>query len=167
MIRLRDLLEQLGQLDSVRDEILRRVPFLKSFNVSNHPRDPKRLEAQRVVYNKDVRTTMGDDIITFPQFNVSSNVTYYPHVVDAYTFHNFVVKNEIHAMQPKDMDDLTFRVFLYAKKSLEDKLSYSKELMVPTGEPIPTQDMNDIVNAMNKTFFEIEEYTKNHNIDLF
>jgi hypothetical protein len=167
MIRLKHLLEQTQTADTMHAQLVKRVPFLKSFNVYEHPRDPKRFEAQRVVYNKDVSTTMGNDIITFPQFNVSSEVIYYPHTIDEHTFHYFIVKNAFHVMQPKNMDDLTFRVLLYAIKSLQDKFSYSKELMLPAGRAIPDQDMHAIVNSMNRTFFEIEEYTNKHNIDLF
>ena len=167
MIRLRDILEQRESGESVRDEIIRRVPFLREFNITRHPRDARRLEAQRVAVNKEVTTTMGQDIITFPQFNVSSNITYYPHQVDAYTFHNFIVKNEFHVMQPADMDALTWRVLVVAIRGLQDTMSYSKELMVPTGHDIPKQDMDSIIAAMNKTLFQIESYTNTHNISLF
>jgi hypothetical protein len=167
MIRLKPLLERNGSAETVRETLLRRVPFLKSFQVTADPRDALRLSAQRIAYNRDVTFKLGDDLHVFPQFNVVSNVTYYPHVIDSNTFHYFTVKNEFAVMQPDNMDDLNFRVFRYAINSLQDKLSYSEELMIDTADSIPTQDMDRIINQMNKTFFAIEEYTTEQRINLF
>ncbi len=151
----------------IKDILIKRIPFLKEYKIFGHPRDPKRLEAQRIAFNMNVTTTMGDDIITFPQMNVSSEVTYYEHVIDEYTFHHFIIKNTIHAMPPDDMDELTRKVSIMAFKMFSEKISYGKEVMVKTGSDIPAEELDAIINDMNGNLFYVEDYTQTHRIDLF
>jgi len=153
--------------DDVKSILLKRIPFLKEYKVFKHPRDENRLEAQRVVYNENVRTMMGDEVLIFPQYNVSSNIFYYPHTVGDNTFHHFIIKNGFHVTKPEGMDDLLFRVFIIAKKQLETNLSYSKEIMVKNGEQLSKYELDKIINEMNGVLFKIEEYTKKHHINLF
>ena len=152
---------------SIKDILIKRIPFLKEYNIFEHPRDPERLEAQKISYHKNIKMKMGDDIITFPQYNVSSDIIYYPHKIHDNTFYNFIIKNELHAMQPKEIDNLTFRVFLMAKKKLEENLSYSKEIMIKDGDELSKDDLDKIINEMNGNLFKFEEFTNKHNIDLF
>jgi hypothetical protein len=161
------LRENLQSNNNIKDILIKRIPFLKEYNIFKHPRDEKRLEAQRVVYNENVKVMMGNDILNFPQYNVSSNIIYYPHKIDDNVFHNFIIENKLNTMQPKEMDDLTFRVFIMAIKQLEEKLSYHKEIMVKNNEEIPKNELDKIINDMNGTLFKIEEFTQKYNIDLF
>jgi hypothetical protein len=135
--------------------------------VFKHKRDKKRLEAQRLVFNENVKVKMGDDILNFQQYNVCSEIVYYPHKINDNTFHNFIIKNTFHTTQPKEMSDLTFRVFLLAKKQLEKSLSYNKEYMVKNNEKFPSYELDKIINEMNGVLFKIEDFTKNYSIDLF
>lgn len=89
------------------------------------------------------------------------------HVINDITFYYFIIKNSFHVMQPKEMDDLTFRVFLHAWKQLEKKLSYSKEIMIKNDEFITKNELDEIINDMNGVLFKIEEFTKTHSINLF
>jgi len=111
--------------DRIKDQLIKRIPFLKEYNIFENPRDPHRLETQRIVYNKDVQVVMKDEIATFPQLNVSSEVYYYPHEVNDITFHYFGIKNDFHPMPPEDMDELTRRVIFYMFNALRDKI-YTK-----------------------------------------
>jgi hypothetical protein len=144
-----------------------RIPFLKQYNIFKNSRDEKRLEAQRMIYNKNVKVMMSSDILNFPQYNVSSEIIYYPHKINDNTFHNFIIKNAFHTIQPPEMDDLTYRVFLVAKKQLEEKLSYNKEIMLPNNEKISKEELDKIINDMNGILFKIEEFTEKHSINLF
>jgi hypothetical protein len=65
------------------------------------------------------------------------------------------------------MDDLTFRVFIIAMKGLNETLSYNKEIMVKNNEEIPKNELDRIINDMNRTLFKIEEFTQKYYIDLF
>lgn len=161
------LRENLESNNNIKDILIKRIPFLKEYNIFKHPRDEKRLEAQKVVYNENVKVMMGNDILNFPQYNVSSNIIYYPHKIDDNVFHNFIIENKLNTIQPKEMDDLTFRVFIMAIKQLEEKLSYHKEIMVKNNEEIPKNELDKIINDMNGTLFKIEEFTQKYNIDLF
>lgn len=165
---IRNLLrESLGVDISIKDVLIKRIPFLKEYNIYDHPRDSSRLEAKKISFHEDVKVMMGDDIITFPQFNPSSEVIYYEHKINDNVFHHFIIKNNLHAMQPDDMDDLTFRVFLHVKGKIEDNLSYKNEYMVKDGEVIPDDVLDGIINDMNKTMFKFEDYTNKHSIKLF
>ena len=164
---IREYLNENVITTNVKDILIKRIPFLKEYNVFKHPRDEKRLEAQRVIYNENVKVMMGDDILNFPQYNVSSEIIYYPHKINDNIFHNFIIKNQFYAMQPKEMDDLTFRVFLMVKKQLEEKLSYKKEIMIPNSEDIQKNELDKIINEMNGILFKIEEFTEKHSINLF
>lgn len=161
------LRENLESNNNIKDILIKRIPFLKEYNIFKHPRDEKRLEARRIVYNENVKVMNGNDILNFPQYNVSSNIIYYPHKIDDNVFHNFIIENKLNTMQPKEMDDLTFRVFIMAIKQLEEKLSYNKEIMVKNNEEIPKNELDKIINDMNGTLFKIEEFTQKYNIDLF
>ena len=151
----------------IKDILIKRIPFLKEYNIVDHPRDSERLEAQKISYHKNVKMKMGDDLITFTQLNVSSDIIYYSHKIHENIFHNFIIKNQLHAMQPKELDNLTFRVFLMAVKKLEEDLSYRKEIMIKGGDDLSKEVLDIIINEMNGTLFKFEEFTNKHYIDLF
>lgn len=150
---------------SVKDSLLKRIPFLKEYNIFEQTNE--RLEAQRVSYHQNVKVIMGDEILNFEQYNISSEFTYYQHKVNENIFHNFVLKNQTHPTQPKEMDDLTFKIFLMAKKQIDNKLSYNNEVMIKVGEVFDEIKLSEIINEINKKLFEIEEFSKNNNINLF
>lgn len=152
---------------NVREILLKRVPFLKEYKVFKHPRDERRLQAQRIVYNKDKKILIDGEILIFPQYNVSSEITYYPHTVHEKTFHYFTIKNEFFVSQPEDMDDLKFKVFIILKKQVENKLSYSQEIVTAENQEIPRHELDKIINDMNGVLFKIEEFTEKNYINLF
>lgn len=163
--KLREYLTEQKSNDSIKNTIITRVPFLKDYKIFKNHKDENRLETQKIVYNENVKVMMNNEILLFPQYNISSEVIYYPHTINDITFHNFIVKNEFHTSQPKDMDDLTFKVFLIAKNLLEKNLSYSKELRLKSNEQIPVVELNQIINDVNGTLFKLEEYTEKHNLN--
>ena len=65
------------------------------------------------------------------------------------------------------MDNLTQKVIMHVFKMQSDKISYSKEIMVKTGDNIPAEELDKIINDMNGNLFKLEEYTNNANISLF
>lgn len=151
----------------IKNELIKRIPFLKEYNIVEHPRDKNRLVAQRIILNKDIKFMMGDEILNFPQFNISSDIIYYPHKVSDNIFHNFIIKNEIHPVKPKEMDDLTFRVFLMTIKSIEKNLSYNKEIRINDTSELSKNELDSVINDMNKNLFELEEFTNKYNINFF
>lgn len=160
--------EQVGRTNNIRNILIKRIPFLKEYEIYTNPRDKRRLEAKRIVYNENVPIIMGDDILIFPQYNASSEIIYYPHQINDITFHHFNIKNKFHMVQPKEkMDNLSFRVFLAVTTELEKKLSYRKEVILSHNEDITENELNEIINEMNGNLFKFEEYTKKINIDFF
>jgi len=169
MIKLiiNESLNEYVDTSNLKDVLIRRIPFLKEYNIFKHPRYKDRLEAQRVTFNEDVQMMMGDEILNFEQFNVSSNVIYDTHVVNDNTFYSFTIKNELIPTHPEEMDDLTFKVFIMMLKKTEEKLSYHKEVMIQKGEGFPKSELDAIINDMNGILFKIEEFTQKHSINLF
>jgi hypothetical protein len=110
---------------------------------------------------------MGDEMVTFPQLNILSEIIYDEHKINENTFHYFTIKNDISVMPPDDMDDLTRRIIVQVFKMQSDKISYSKEIMVKTGDNIPAEELDKIINDMNGNLFKLEEYTNKANINLF
>lgn len=161
------LIEEEISSDNIKNILIERIPFLSVYEIFEHPRDKNRLQAQRRVQNENVKMMMGDTILTFPQYNILSEIIYYPHRVYENTFHNFIIKNQFFPLQPKEMDDLTYHVFIEALKLMREKLSYSNEIMVKDGEEIPKKVLDKIINDMNGILFKVEEFTEKYSIDLF
>jgi hypothetical protein len=153
--------------ENIKDILIQRIPFLKEYNIHSDSKDTKSLKAQRVIFNQDVKMVMGDKVITFPQYNVSSEIYYYQNKINDNIFHGFTIKNAFHVMQPKEVDDLTFRVFLLAIKQLEQNLSYRNEIMVKEGTSLTKNQLDKVINDMNGVLFKIEEFTEKHSINLF
>ena len=164
---IRQYLNENIDTTSIKNILIKRIPFLKEYNIYDNPRDDKRLEAQRIVYNKNVKVMMGDDLLTFENYNVSSYITYYSHKVHDNTFHIFSIEHKFHTTQPEEMDKLTYRFFLIARKFLQENLSYYKEIMVPNNQEISKEQLDQVINDMNGNLFKIEEFTNDHSINLF
>ena len=164
---LREYLNENINPTNIKDILIKRIPFLKEYNIFKHPRDNKRLQAQRVIYNENVKVIMGDDILTFPKYNVSSNIIYYSDKIYDETSHHFIIENKFHILPPEKMDDLIFRVFIMVTKQLEEKLSYHKELITANNENISKNELNEIINDMNGVLFKMEEFTEKRYINLF
>jgi len=151
----------------IKSILLKRVPFLKEYNIFNDGSDDERFKAQRISGHDGVTFKMGDDLLNVDRFVVHSEVTYYPHVINDITFHYFIIKNRFIIPEPGDMDELFYRIIIFTLDALSEKYSYSKEIKVRTGERISDEQLDKIINDMNKNLFAVEEYTKKHNIDLF
>jgi hypothetical protein len=154
--------------NSVKELLIDRVPFLKDYNIFDNPRYPEDLTSQKITYNENVKFFTKDrETILFSQFNVSSEIFYYPHKINENTFHYFIVKNEFFITKPEGMDDLTFRVLLMMFKHVEENLSYRGEIMVKENETIPEDELDRIINKMNESLFKLEEFCDKHYIDFF
>lgn len=136
-----------------------RVPFLKEYNFFSRKNG---IQAQKVSFHENVRKMYGEEIVNFPQFNVSSEFVYYKQVINETNFHNFILKNSFHIMQPKNMDDLNFRVFNAAMRQVENKYSYSYET-----SDITEEELNKIINSLNEILFKIENFSGENNTSLF
>jgi len=159
--------ENTNESTKIKDIIINRIPFLKDYNIFKNRRNEDRLDAQLVKYNEDVTMMSGDSILLFPQFNVSSEITYYSNKIGDNIFHNFIIKNSFHVIKPEELDDLTFRVFNFALRQLENNLSYNNELMLPADVDIPKDEFDKIINEMNRILFKIEEFTEKHYLNLY
>jgi hypothetical protein len=141
-----------------------RIPFLKEFKFYKRPNG---VEAQKISFHENVKKMFNKEISIFPQFNVSSEFIYYIQPIDDNIFHHFILKNKMHAMQPQNMNDLEYKVFIMALKQLEEKNSYSYELMINKNNQIDTDELNNIINDINGKLFRFESITDDNNTSLF
>lgn len=148
-----------------KEYFLVRIPFLSDYNFFERKNG---IEAQRVVYHKNIQKLYKNDIITFKQFNVSSEFTFYVHRVNDATFYNFIIKNQFYPMlDDNTLSPLEEKVLMMGIKSIGEQLSYSQELMVKDNESIDEDKLNEIFNKINKTLFDIEEESKANDTPLF
>lgn len=153
--------------EKIKEILIRRIHFLKEYNIFEDERDPERLHAQRVSYHKGVKRVVDGEVYVFPGYTTASEVFYYPHKIRENIFHYFIIKNTFHISKPQNMDDLMYRVFIMAKKQMEEKYSYRKEFLLKDGESFPLSSMNSVINGMNKNLFEFEEITEKMGVPLF
>ena len=156
-----------GVLNSIRDRIIERVPFLKEYDIYEDRRHPKDLRSHKITYHKNVKVKMGDEIVTFKQYNVTSKVIYYSQKIHDNTFHYFHIENNFAVMPPDDMDDLTVKILFNMLNKVSDDLSYGYEIVVKDGDEFPMDEFDNVINEMNGVLFRFEEYTEKNNIDLF
>ena len=148
-----------------KEYFLVRIPFLSDYNFFERKNG---IEAQRVVYHKNIQKLYKNDIITFKQFNVSSEFTFYVHRVNDATFYNFIIKNQFYPMlDDNSLNPLEEKVLMMGIKSIGEQLSYSEELMVKDNESIDEDKLDEIFNKINKTLFDIEEESKSNDTPLF
>lgn len=152
---------------SIKDMLIDRIPFLKEYDIYTDNRYPKDLKSHKITYHKNVKVKMGDDFVTFKQYNVTSKVIYYSQKIHGDTFHYFYIENDFAVVPPDDMDDLTVNVLFRMLKKVSEDLSYGDKIIVEDGEEFPMEELDEIINDMNGNLFRFEEYTENHNIDLF
>ena len=156
--------ENLGDIIFDENYFKRRIPFLKEFNFYDRR---NRIEAQRISYHENVRKMYGDEFFVFPQFNASSEFVYYKQNINDVTIHNFIIKNSVHPMQPNNMSDLHYKIFIMALKQLEEKNSYSHEIILNKNEEINNVELDEVFNNINKRLFKFEEFSDENNTSLF
>jgi hypothetical protein len=144
-----------------------RIPFLKDYNFFEDLYNKGTVKAQRIVFHKNVQKVYDDSVVTFPQFNPSSDFTYRVEKNNVRTIHYFSLKNSFAIVQPKNMPDLDFKIFLIMTNQAEKKLSFSDEIRLEGDDKIKTEDVDRIINSMNEKMFKFEEVAKYNNAPLF
>lgn len=144
-----------------------RIPFLKDYNFFSDMRKQGTVTAQRIVFHKNVEKVYDNSVVVFPQFNPVSNFTYHTDNNGDRTSHRFSLKNSFAIMQPSNMDDLDFRVYLMAMKQMDDKLSFYDEIILRNGEQLSQTVIDKIINGLNEKMFKFEEVANQHNAPLY
>lgn len=146
-------------VDTTPEELMRRVPFLKTFKNFS---DNTRLQFQKVTNNENVELYNKDgEAILFKQFNLSSEFNY--SIVDMYDGrHRFMVslKHQTWLMPPEVKDreqELYYRVMTMAMTKQMESLGYSYDEVLEQETLMPEQ-WNEIVNKLNESFFKLENY---------
>ena len=141
------------------EELIRRVPFLRHFK--NYS-DDTRLKFQHMTYNENVELYNPDgEPILFKQFNLSSEFNY--SVVDMYDGrHRFMLslKHQTWLMPPEIKEPeqaLLYRVMTMAMTKQMESFDYTYDEVLEQ-ETLTKEQWNEIINNINKSFIELEEY---------
>ena len=146
-------------VDMAPEELIRRVPFLRHFK--NYS-DDTRLKFQHMTYNENVELYNPDgEPILFKQFNLSSEFNY--SVVDMYDGrHRFMLslKHQTWLMPPEIKEPeqaLLYRVMTMAMTKQMESFDYTYDEVLEQ-ETLTKEQWNEIINNINKSFIELEEY---------
>jgi len=146
-------------VDMAPEELIRRVPFLRHFK--NYS-DDTRLKFQHMTYNENVELYNPDgEPILFKQFNLSSEFNY--SVVDIYDGrHRFMLslKHQTWLMPPEIKEPeqaLLYRVMTMAMTKQMESFDYTYDEVLEQ-ETLTKEQWNEIINNINKSFIELEEY---------
>ena len=146
-------------VDITPEEIVRRVPFLRNFKNFS---DKTRLQFQHISNNENVSVYNKDgEPILFKQFNISSEFNY--SIVDMYDGrHRFMLslKHQTWLMPPELKEPeqaLFYRIMTMAMTKQMESLSYSYDEVLEQ-ETLTEEQWNQIINDLNKSFFELENY---------
>ena len=161
------LFEIIGKIDPnfnipINKQLTNRIPFLKEQNIFENT--PDYFNAQKISDNFNYTIFIGEDMVTFKQYNLVSEIHYSKRQIHDNIFYNFSVKNSFYYDIPKEIDNLTMTVFIHAVKMMADKLSYRKEIMLKEDEPFNSTMLSEVINDINKTIYEFEEYATRHKL---
>jgi len=140
--------------DLSAEYLIKRIPFLKSMN--NNSTD-KATGFQKIIYNSNVEIMMGDEIYTFPNFNTVIEFTYSKYQIHDKFEYNFSLSFELIMTKPEGMDSFVYTALNIANNMQMKKLSYYNSFVI-RDEHIPENNLNQIINDINKHFFEFEEF---------
>ena len=172
--KLKEELNNIVPKEFTVDYFKKRIPFLKNYDVitdpevNPHPRYKDAIKLIKQSFNSNFQSKIGDEIYTFPHFNIVSEFRYSSNIIRNNVFYNFSIENHTYITQPEEMDELLYRTFLTAG-NLKEKQDFSKnyEIFFPIGEQIPKSKLDEIINDINRRLFNIEEFTDSIGLSLF
>lgn len=149
------------------NEIIKRVPVLKSYNKFNNGKYSIEFQKLSDPYlNKKLYNST--ELINIESINIVSEfVVSYRYFNEAKWFY-FYFKNEIIMHLPKNMSNLEITIHQIVNKLMKEKYSFSKEIMLKDGKNSDPNLFNIIINELNKKTFEFDEYLQKHyHIDFY
>jgi hypothetical protein len=173
-----------NQENSIIDSLLERVPFFKHYNiVTLYDKDNKignipdessniseSLQLERHNEPKDKNFTTKDSSIILPSFSVMVEFKYLNYFIDRREYPNdifyiFNLKFDHYFSIPKNVNQIELQTLIIILQTYAEKhLSYHNEIHIKEGDPFPLEKFNQIINELNKTLFEQENYMKEQNL---
>ena len=134
-----------------------RIPFLKTFeNISSD----KCTAFQKIVYNSNITIPIGNDLYTFPNFNIVSEFYYSKYQRSENMFdYTFSLNHEIIISKPKNMDNLLYSIINIAENKISKDNSFTKEFI--NEKSLSEEDINKVINDINGNLFKFEDYIMN------
>jgi hypothetical protein len=165
---------------NIKDILLKRVKFLNDYDIQE--REGNSLYAKKVKFYKNIpinNILNIEDLYVIPKLKVTSMVGYFvrtPETPRQFKSMKEIPANEIHhtfyvdfilSVEEYQEDTDTPRKYYIAAMLQNNQLKYEEDIITKDGEPISEEDLNRIINNINKFLFRVEEYTDINNIPLF
>lgn len=168
-ILLRESLNEIEQSRLTVNYFKERVPFLRD--------SYQGVETDKVIQIHTTRKDHSDamihapnadqEFIKFKYFKTGVNFEYRKGLVSGNPndiIHVFELIPMV-IMEPISDNKVFVSVFQRVMDEQMRKLGTEETIQLPKGKDIPDEEMDKVVNNMNKTFFEFEEFLKNYGIE--
>jgi hypothetical protein len=100
---------------------------------------------------------MGDEMYIFPNVNTVIEFTYSKYQIREKFEYNFSLSFELIMTKPENMDSFVYTAINIANNMQMKKLSYYNSFVIPD-QHVPENTLNEIINDINKHFFQFEEF---------
>jgi len=161
--------------DITPNYLINRIPFLKDYELFTHQpirSQPINFKLDKNVGTENVMLKNGDDIIKIPLISLHSECGYYKNVgfydnKPSGGSHEFYLKNNIYFRAPEDMSSLEAMSYRMIYKHIGENFSYSDTLYFKDSEIITKEELDRVINEINRKFFAFEEFSEKHNLLFF
>ena len=162
--------ENLEWGDVTPEYLINRIPFLKDYELFTYEpsrSQPIHFNLTRNVGFENVELGFGDNLVTMPAISIVSKFSYYQHRSSTGFGHIFVLDNNMYVRTPEDMSSVEAMAFRLIYKHTGENYSYSEEIYLNENEELTKEELDRVINEINRKFFAFEEFTDKNNIPLF
>lgn len=163
--------QEVQRFNEIVEAIIERVPSLKQYEKFDKEKQDllsSRFKRQENYGEKIIATK--DKMVHFKDYYIFSElVISYRHFND-FKWYYFTFKNELLPILDEkiETDKIFNKVFMTAIRMTNDNFLLSKEIRIPEEEEISQQEIDLIVEEINKATFVFQDYLTNYlNIEFF
>jgi hypothetical protein len=163
-IKLFPIAKKIELENSISTKILKRVPFLKSYDIKIYEKDTLFLQ-KSAYYDANAVT---ENTVAYFRIFLYSDFRYSERIINNNKIYNFNLKNTLYIPPvTTDLPELTRHASNIICRHEGKKTSFNKDVIIKKNEIISDSELNEIINMINQKFFELEALAEKHHIDLF
>jgi len=177
---IKNIIKEQFDNQNIKNILLRRVKFLKDYDIQEREGDSFLTKKVKTYRNIPINQILNiDDLYIIPKLKITSMVGYYVRTSETprpYKSMREIPENEKHhtfyvdfilSVDEYQEDTDAPRKYYITAMLQNNKLKYEEDIITKDGERISEEDLNRIINNINKFLFRVEEYTDINNIPLF